>query len=184
MNGNCHFIYGASVGASLTLNLDAIAVYMPNITNTPETATLFVLGGIMGGIFPDIDNPTSFMGKLSVPLSTFIATIGGFMGKKGKFHRGILHDPLMYAVGLVACYFFFPPLVGFFLGCLSHLFLDMFNPVGVPFMLGARHLHIAKIKSGSRESILLTWVLVGLTLMAGIVLKFGLPVDIPTTKFG
>lgn len=184
MNGNCHFIYGAAWGSMAALNLDKLNAYLPNITNTPETACLFVLGGLIGGIFPDMDNPTSHMGKLSVPVSTFIATIGGFMGKKGAYHRGIMHDPLIYAVGLLLSYLYFPPLLGFFVGCMSHVFLDMFNPVGVPFMLGAKHLHMAKIKSGSKESVLLTWVLVVIVLVAGFTVKFGFPTETVNKLYG
>ena len=60
MNGNCHFIFGASVGTAVAINTDILNSYLPNIAATPETATLFVLGGLIGGIFPDIDNRTCF----------------------------------------------------------------------------------------------------------------------------
>jgi membrane-bound metal-dependent hydrolase YbcI (DUF457 family) len=173
MNGNCHFVFGAAVGTALTLNMGLLSSALTNITPTPETATLLVLGGIMGGIFPDIDNPVSYMGKMTVPLSTGLGMIGKAMGKAGKNHRGVLHDPLTYLVGLFLCYQYFIPLVGFFVGCLSHLFLDMFNPSGIPFLLGVKRLRIGKIVSGSKESIIFTWVCVGVVLVAGIALSLG-----------
>ena len=71
MNGNCHFVYGAAVGSMLALNLDKISTAI-HINNSAETATLLVLGGLIGGIFPDIDNPSSYMGKLSSPVSKFL----------------------------------------------------------------------------------------------------------------
>ena len=170
MNGNCHFIFGASVGTAIAMNLDTIAVSMPNITNSPEMATLFVLGGLVGGIFPDIDNPVSYMGKLTVPISTWIGALGELFGKTGAMHRGILHDFFIYIILLTGAYFLCPSLCGFFMGCMSHLFLDMFNPRGVPFLFGAVHLRLGKIKSGSTASVIFTWLCVILTLTAGFLL--------------
>lgn len=171
MNGNCHFITGAAVGTAIAINLDKISIILPHITYTPETATLFVLGGLIGGIFPDIDNPSSYMGKLSAPVSTIIGFINEKLGKVGANHRGILHDPLIYLIGLLLSYFFLPALVGFFIGCLSHLFLDMFNPKGIPFFL-IKKVRIAKVKSGSTESIIITWVNIVLCLAISLVIKF------------
>jgi len=171
MNGNCHFIFGAAVGSALAMNLDKISTVLPNITATPETATLFVLGGLIGGIFPDIDNPSSHMGKLSAPVSTIIGKINKLLGKVGANHRGILHDPLIYLVGLVLSYFFFPALIGLFIGCISHLFLDMFNPKGIPFFL-FKKVSIANIDSGSFTSVIFTWILVFVSVAIGCIVKF------------
>lgn len=173
MNGNCHFIFGASVGCAMALNLDTIHNLLPNIADTPETMTLFILGGLIGGIFPDIDNPNSYMGKLSVPVSSFIGKISEFFGKKGVHHRGLLHDPAVYIAGIVLSYLYIPSLVGFFIGCFSHLFLDMLNPSGIPFLLGSIKLHLANIRSGSKAGTLVTWassvsaVVIGLAIRTG-----------------
>ena len=171
MNGNCHFVFGAALGTALAVNVGAISSVLENVTATPETATLLVLGGLIGGIFPDIDNPKSYVGKLAAPVSTAIGKVGKATGKVGKQHRGILHDPAVYIAGLILCYLYFPPLVGFFVGCLSHTFLDMFNPMGVPFLFGVSHLHLGKIPSGSKASVIFTWVNVFMVLIAGICLK-------------
>lgn len=171
MNGNCHFIFGASVGSVAVINLTAISTVMPNISATPETATLFVLGGILGGIFPDIDNPGSYMGRLSAPVSTVIGAIGSKTGKSGYNHRGILHDPTVYLLGLVLSYMYFAPLIGFFIGCLSHLFLDMFNPKGIPFLLFQR-ISLGKFKSGSISSVVFTWVCVVFTIGIGLLVRY------------
>ncbi len=165
MNGNCHFIYAGAVTGMIALNIDKLPLGMEN---NSTTATLLILGGLIGGILPDIDNPNSYMGKLSVPVSTVIAKIGESFGKKGKYHRGIFHDPFIYILGLVLSYLFMKPLIGLFIGCLTHVFLDMFNPVGVPFMLGTKHLHLGKIYSGSKESVVFTWINVALVLCIGI----------------
>ena len=168
MDGNCHFIFGASLGSALAMNLDKITISFSQITNTSETLTLFILGGLIGGIFPDIDNPKSHMGKLSIPISSIIGKISESCGKKGVHHRGILHDPVVYIMGLVFSYLFFPPLIGFFIGCLSHLYLDMFNPVGIPFMFNTIRIHMGKLKSGSKESIIFTWINVFLVVGIGL----------------
>ena len=169
MNGNCHFIYGAAVGSALAINLDKISS-ITSINNSPETATLFILGGLVGGIFPDIDNPNSYMGHLSAPISTIIGEINEKLGKVGSNHRGILHDPIVYLVGLVLSYFFFSPLIGLFIGCLSHIFLDMFNPKGVPCLFVHR-IRLGNFNSGDFSSVLFTWVCVILCIGIGISIK-------------
>ena len=166
MNGNCHFIFGASVGAAGVMTLEVLHAYLPNIQTTPEAATLLILGGLLGSVFPDIDNPTSYFGKLTAPVSKWIGKVGKAFGKSGAHHRGIFHDGAIYIAGLLLSYRFFPPLIGFFAGCLSHIYLDLFNPSGVPFLLGVKHLHLGKIESGSKASIFFTWVSAALVLFA------------------
>lgn len=167
MNGNCHFIFGASLGTAFAMNVDKLETVLPQLTNSPETATLFVLGGLIGGIFPDIDNPTSYIGKLTVPVSSVIGKFGELAGKTGPMHRGILHDPVVYLTGLILSYMFCPSLVGLFLGCISHLYLDVFTPAGIPLFFGAKHLRLAKIKSGSQASVVFTWLNVCVALLIG-----------------
>lgn len=169
MNGNCHFVYGATVGSMFALNISSIAHILPNIVESSETCTLFVLGGLIGGIFPDIDNPTSHMGQLSAPISTIIGKINKILGKIGSNHRGILHDPLLYIIGLVLSYMFFSPIIGFFIGCLSHTFLDMFNPKGVN-VLFVHRIRLGKINSGDPSSITFTWFCVVTTIILGVVI--------------
>jgi len=171
MNGNCHFVYGAAVGSMVALNLDTISTILPHISNNTDTATLFILGGLIGGIFPDIDNPSSHMGKLSAPVSTIIGSINKLFGKIGANHRGILHDPIVYIIGILLSYIFLPSLIGLFVGCLSHLFLDMFNPKGIPFFI-FRKVSLGKFDSGKIGSIIFTWICVFICLTIGIMLKY------------
>lgn len=167
MNGNCHFIFGTALGTALAVNVSRIAEVLPEIHSSSEMQTLFILGGVIGGIFPDIDNPASYMGKLSVPVSTWIGEVSKVFGKTEQKHRGLLHDPAVYLIGLILAYLNCPAWCGFFIGCLSHLFLDMFNPSGVPFLLGIRHLHLGKIVSGSKESVIFTWLCTAGVLLIG-----------------
>lgn len=158
MNGNCHFLFGTACVSMIALNANADAA----------TTTLLITGGLIGSIFPDIDNPKSHMGKLAAPLSTLIGSFSALFGKSREHHRGIFHDFGIYLIGLAVCYFYFSPLIGFFIGCLSHLILDMFNPSGVPFLFGVRHIHLGRIASGSKASVLFTWICVVIVLAAGI----------------
>lgn len=171
MNGNCHFLFGAACGSMLALNTDKLAEILPYITDTPETSALFVFGGLTGGILPNIDNPSSYIGKLSVPVSTAIGKIQKMSGKTDSRHRGFFHDPTIYLTGLVLSYLHYTQLLGLFTGCLTHIFLDMFNPSGVPFLFGVKRLRLAKISSGSRESIILTWLCTAVVIVLGISLK-------------
>ncbi len=172
MNGNCHFLFGAALSTAAVMNLELINSYLPNISATPETATLFILGGLVGSIFPDIDSSTSYIGKLAYPISRYINKVSKCFGKEKEYHRGILHDPTLYIAGLVLSYLFFSPIVGLFLGCLSHLFLDMFNPAGISLFLGASRLSLAGIKSGSKFSIAFTWGMTFFVLAFGGLLKY------------
>lgn len=171
MNGSCHFMFGTAVGLSVAFNLNVIAEYLPAISDTPEMRTLFVLGGMTGGVLPDIDCPNSYIGKLTVPVSTLIGKLQKKSGKTDYRHRGLLHDPAVYLIGLYLSYNVYPALAGLFTGCLTHLLLDMFNPAGVPFLLGTKHLRIAKFKSGSRESIIFTWICTAIVLIMGLAVK-------------
>lgn len=162
MNGNCHFVFGAAVGTAVALNLNHLGIH-----DTEEMMTLMVMGGILGGIFPDIDNPMSHIGKLTVPVSTVIGKLGAFFGRSREHHRGILHDPFTYIVCGVLSFFYFQPMLGFIIGCFSHLFLDLFNPMGIPFLLSRRRLRLGKIQSDSKEAIIFSWVSTSIALAVG-----------------
>ena len=172
MNGNCHFVYAAGVTGMVALNADKISVYLPNITSDREMIALLIMGGLIGGIFPDIDNPKSYFGQLSKPVSTVIGKIGEGIGKTGSHHRGIFHDFSLYLAGLVLSYFYAPFLIGFFLGAVSHLFLDMFNPAGVPVLFGISKIHLGKIKADSKQAIGLTYLMIAFTILIGVWFKF------------
>lgn len=171
MNGNCHFLFGTATGLSIAINLHTITEYLPEIPDTPEMQTLFVLGGMIGGILPDMDCPNSYIGKLTVPVSTLIGAVQKKSGRTDYKHRGLFHDPAVYLTGLYLSYNNCPSLTGVFTGCLTHILLDLCNPAGVPFLFGTRHLRIAEIKSGSRESIIFTWISTAIVLIIGIAIR-------------
>lgn len=174
MDGNCHFLVGVTTTGMIALNLNSISTYLPLVCveSISTTATLLLLGGLIGSIFPDIDNPKSHMGKLSAPVSTVIGKIGEAFGKKNENHRGVFHDAGLYLVGLLLSYFYFPPLLGFFIGCVTHVFLDAFNPSGVPFLFGAKYIHLGRIYSGSKAGIVFTRILSISIFVIGITLHY------------
>ena len=175
MNGNCHFVFGASTATALALNIDKIANLITVNTNlsglevNETTVTLFVMGGLLGSVFPDVDNPNSLFGKMSAPLSTVIGKVGASFGKTGTHHRGIFHDLLIYLIALTLSVLFFPPLIGFFVGCLSHILLDSFTPMGIPCLFTKRGIHLGKINSGSTTAVVFSYVLSMICLTLGFV---------------
>lgn len=171
MNGNCHFVFAGACASMAALNLDKLAELGLNIENTSASVTLIVMGGLIGGIVPDIDNPKFHMGQLSKPLSTIIGAIGRITGKTGTHHRDMFHDMTLYIIGLLLSYLYFPPLLGFWLGDISHLFLDAFNPMGVSLFLGAKTLHLGKINSNSKGSVIFTWVVTLIVISTDVIIK-------------
>ena len=166
MNGNCHFVFASSVATSV-----AIVGSKTGLLVDEQTITLLISTALIGGIFPDIDNPKSNMGQLSRPVSTLIEKLSKPFGKVGKNHRGVFHDPILYIAGLLFCFYNFTPLIGFFVGALSHLFLDMFNPSGIR-VLGVKFLRIAKIPSSSKEGVVITWIMSILCILSSILYMY------------
>lgn len=172
MNGTCHLTFGTAVGISAVLNLEALASVLPNITVSAETGTLIILGSIIGSVLPDIDNPQSYVGKLCFPISRVFGKIHDFQHKEAWEHRGIMHYTEVWIAGLMLSYLHFMPLIGLFLGGLTHLFLDSFNPMGIPFLLGVKRLRLGKIKSGDKGAVIFTGMCTAVILIAGIALYF------------
>lgn len=188
MNGNCHFIFSGTTNIMLAVNMDKVNLGLEKIVDfmyandinyipvalevSPTTTTLLIMGGLIGGIFPDIDNPNSYMGKMSSPISKVIAKISAKFGKTDTRHRGIFHDMTFYLILAIISYIYFPYLLGFFIGCLTHCLLDAFNPMGVPILFGAKTLRLGRMYSGSKGSIVFTWISTVLILLLGLTIKF------------
>lgn len=175
MRGNYHLLFGASVGAMCVLNIEQLNVILPNISTTYEAGTLIVMGSLIGSVIPDIDNASSYIAKLTFPLGTPFSAAQKIMRKKEWEHRGIMHDGFIYLVGLVLSYFYFTPMLGFFLGALTHILLDMFNPAGIPFCFGVKHLRLAKISSGSKSAVRVSVLMTTLALVGGVALYITAP---------
>lgn len=176
MNGTCHLAFGTAVGTAAALNLDVISGVFPNIVNSSEMGTLFILGAIVGSLLPDIDAPHSYVGKLCAPVSRMFGRLHKMQGKEEWQHRGIMHDAAIYIAGLILSYLYFSPLAGLFLGCLTHIFLDMFNPVGVPLLFGVKRLRVGKIKSGEKGATVFTGMCTAVVLVFGIAVRYLPPI--------
>lgn len=116
-----HCLAGACTGLLLAGHTDA------------RTAALYVGVAGIGALLPDIDSYKSFIGR-KAPVSVAINFIAG--------HRGVLHS-LIAGIAAAGLFFLgmklkFPVFAGltvpFFIGYLSHLTLDTFNPSGVPWL--------------------------------------------------
>ena len=83
--------------------------------------------GAIGGLFPDIDHKSSYIGKRLKPLSFIVSLFG---------HRKITHSLLFLAILSIPLFYvqnyFFYPWFFFLIGCFSHIFYDMLTPAGVP----------------------------------------------------
>lgn len=97
--------------------------------------TTLIIGSMLGSILPDIDQPKSYIGKR-------IPVIPGHIHKRWG-HRTITHSALYM---LVTAFITLPlclinrPIsgchlwLGFNLGSLSHILIDMLNPAGVAIL--------------------------------------------------
>ena len=114
---------------------------------------LFVAGGAMGAMFPDIDSPTS---KIRRGIRK-VFTGDPSTEKRVINHRREPHMPLIWAIIFAICLFFFNHpaaetfIWGMMIGVFSHLFLDMLNPAGIPLFgpIKRKKINILPIKTNS-----------------------------------
>lgn len=122
-----HIAAGGAAALALSNFLDAQA----------EQTVLFLAGGVLGGMLPDIDHPASAFGRRVWPVSMVISEIFG--------HRGITHSLIAVAViSFVAGYsvsvldwhpgYSVPFILGLSIGYMSHLFCDWMTNTGVPLL--------------------------------------------------
>lgn len=81
-------------------------------------------------LVPDLDHEESKLGRRVPKVSKFLSRVFG--------HRGMTHAPIVYGLIYKLMQSQNIPMtitLGFLVGALSHLFLDMFNWMGVPLML-------------------------------------------------
>lgn len=87
--------------------------------------------GVFGALLPDIDCPTSTIGRRVLPVSTLLSCIWG--------HRTLTHSMAGIAVWLIALMALWggaamPYLAPLTIGYCSHLFLDWLTPSGLMLM--------------------------------------------------
>lgn len=109
-----------------------------------STAIAAVIANLIGGIAPDIDQPTAPLWH-NLPVA---GIFGKFFGRVSGGHRFLTHSILGLALLGFASHWllvFFTPVLGhidtgyvwwaFFIGMLSHLVMDTFTKEGVPWLL-------------------------------------------------
>lgn len=124
--------------------LGVVFLLMPPTTLSLATAIVAVLANLIGGIAPDIDQPTAPLWR-NLP-------IGRYFGRVFKVliggHRFLTHSLIgLVLVGFLASMLltFLSPILGsinrdivwwaFMIGMISHLVMDTFTKEGVPWLL-------------------------------------------------
>lgn len=124
--------------------LGVVVLSQPLRTVTLATAMVAVLANLMGGIAPDIDQPTAPLWR-NLPVGKYFGKLFGLLNGG---HRFITHSLLGLALFGVASHWLLVLLhpimasvdIGlvwwaFMIGMLSHLVMDSFTKEGVPWLL-------------------------------------------------
>ena len=124
--------------------LSAAIVFVPIGPITLGTALLALLANQLGGIAPDLDQPTSPVWR-DLPATRLF---GKIFSRVTGGHRFISHSIVGAVLFGIAAHFillFFQPIMqsvqldivwwAFMVGLASHLFMDMFTKEGVPLLL-------------------------------------------------
>jgi len=109
-----------------------------------STLTIALIANLIGGITPDIDQPTAPFWR-NLPIGNIF---GRMFGKLSGGHRFLTHSIVGFVgIGYLAklLLIFLSPIMGsvdtnivwwsFMIGVASHLFMDMFTKEGVPLLL-------------------------------------------------
>jgi membrane-bound metal-dependent hydrolase YbcI (DUF457 family) len=131
MIGFTHFGFGLLIGISFS------SKYAP------------ILSGL-GSVLPDVDSKNSMINKL----------IHSYSNNRYLKHRGIMHS-LTVPLIIYLVYFAFLRnnlILPFIVGYISHLFLDMLTPLGVPLLAPFANKHF-KISTGIKTATLWDYVL-------------------------
>jgi inner membrane protein len=124
--------------------LGVIVLVQPARSVTLATAIIAIFANLIGGITPDIDQPTAPLWK-NLPVGHFFGTI---FDKMAGGHRFLTHSILgmiIFGLGSRWLLIFLHPIMhnvdislvwwSFMIGMLSHLIMDTFTKEGVPWLL-------------------------------------------------
>lgn len=141
MVGKTHLCAGLCAGTAFALWADL-----------PLAQTgIAVAAGMLGGVLPDLDHRKSKV--------TQRAGLFGFFSSRLFKHRGILHTPVVYLVlnAILILSLGNHPMIhaaifGALAGELSHLFLDMLNPSGIPLLwpVTRKRISLLPIQTGGK----------------------------------
>src|SRR6266536_2921419 len=124
--------------------LGAVVLSLPPRSVTLATVLVALLANLIGGITPDIDEPTAPFWR-NLPIG---GLFGRFFDKLLGGHRFITHSILglvLFGAGVYALLEFLHPIMprvdihlvwwAFMIGMVSHLIMDTFTKEGVPWLL-------------------------------------------------
>lgn len=126
---------------------------------------IFMSGTIIGALFPDIDHKGSYIGRRARIMSTI-------MSKLFK-HRGFTHSPIpmtiftfiLFLISRLFTISIFVKLwfIGFYIGVLSHIFLDMITKEGIPlfYPFANKKISLTNIKNGSMGETIIFLLMMG-----------------------
>ena len=137
--------------------LTAIVAAHPPVSLRLSTLLLALLANQIGGLIPDIDQPTAPFWR-NLPVAGFF---GKVFGRLSGGHRFITHSLIglvLFGLALKALLAFVQPILGhadagviwwaFMIGMASHLLMDMATKEGVPLLLPLTfHFGIPPIKA-------------------------------------
>lgn len=174
MNGSQHIWFGTTVGVTLAMNTDKICEMLPNVQNTSSTKVLIILGCSFGSLIPDIDSYNSHIGKLFYPVSQLMDALIKIITFQDLWkHRFIMHSAAYYTALMYYTYNYHTEWLWLIIGCIMHLFLDAFNPEGIPILAPVSKIKIklGNIKSGGTASTVLTLILMAVVIAVGVRFK-------------
>lgn len=166
MRGKAHLISGVVTGI-------VTAIGTNSFTEGIGKSAIIVTASAIGSLLPDVDLPTSTIGKKLKPISLIINKMFG--------HRTITHSPL-WIIPLFALHYFLPfiatelslnailnlrwLIIGYISGFICHLVGDMLTTGGIPFAypFSRKRLRLTPIESGKHD-IILTCVTIGLFIL-------------------
>lgn len=130
--------------AAATLLGVIIATNAPTNTYSLSTLLIALLANQIGGIVPDIDQPTAPLWR-NLPVARIV---GKLFGKMSGGHRFLTHSLIglfLFSYACKALLLFLHPLMpgvdthfvwlAFMVGMISHLIMDSFTKEGVPWLL-------------------------------------------------
>lgn len=175
MNYRTHKIGGICAGI-----VTSTLLFMDNPSPTTLISSLLLISGAsLGSIMPDIDKSTTKIGKkfLLKPISLYI--------QKKYGHRTITHSLIVSLIGLsllvysscmfrgIAYYLYSNLVIGFSIGYMSHLLLDLLTVQGVPlfYPFDKTKYRICKFKTSKHEEFVSSLCLVTTGFLLYIILK-------------
>jgi inner membrane protein len=124
--------------------LGVVFLVVPPSTLSLSTAIIAVLANLIGGIAPDIDQPTAPLWR-NLPIGRYFGRIFGVLIGGHRFLTHSIVGVVLMGILVHWLLIFLSPIMGtvdrdiiwwaFMIGMLSHLVMDTFTKEGVPWLL-------------------------------------------------